>query len=70
MGFTECGSGNAEFGTLWASLSATTQHGGLADIVPLAAGRQMPSRIGNYSEKTSSLYLRQSRQSLNLGMTN
>ena len=29
--------------------------------------RQMPSRIGDYSEKTSSLYLRQPRQLLNLG---
>ena len=30
--------------------------------------RQMSPRIGIYSEKTSSLYLRQPRQSLNLGI--
>jgi hypothetical protein len=45
-----------KFETLCASLSATTQHVGLADITPPAAD-QMPSRIGDYSEKTSSLYL-------------
>jgi len=32
--------------------------------------RQMPSRIVNYSGTTSSLYLRQPRQSLNSGMKN
>jgi hypothetical protein len=31
--------------------------------------RQMPSRIVDYSGTTSSLYLRQPRQSLNLGIT-
>jgi len=32
--------------------------------------RQISSRIGDYSGKTSSLYLRQTRQSLKLGHNN
>ena len=31
--------------------------------------RQISSRIGDYSRKTSSLYLQQARQSLSLGVT-
>ena len=40
--------------TLWSSLSATTQQVGIADLTPPDAD-QMPFRIVNYSETTSSL---------------
>ncbi len=56
-----------KFETLWASLLATPQQVGTADLTPPEAD-QMASRIGNYSGTPSSLYLRQPRQSLNLGI--
>jgi hypothetical protein len=54
-----------KFETLWASLSATTQQVGIADLTASTASGAVP--LVDYSGKTSSLYMQQPQQSLSSG---